>query len=42
MPSCQLINPTKVDVNGKRMVGFDFRAMPSAGNDEVRIIASYA
>lgn len=43
LPSVQLINPTKVDVNGKRMVGFDMRVLPSAtGNDEVRIISSYA
>lgn len=43
LPSVQLINPTKVDVNGKRMVGFDMRVMPSStGNDEVRIISSYA
>jgi len=42
LPAVQLINPTKVDVNGKRMVGFDLRVMPSAtGNDDVRIIASY-
>lgn len=43
LPSVQLINPTKVDVNGKRMVGFDMRVLPSStGNDEVRIISSYA
>lgn len=43
LPSVQLINPTKVDVNGKRMVGFDMRVLPSSsGNDEARLIASYA
>lgn len=42
LPSVQLINPTKVNVNGKRMVGFDMRVMPSAGNDEVRVISAYA
>jgi hypothetical protein len=43
LPSAQLINPTMVDQNGKHMVGFDMRVMPSSsGNDEVRIISSYA
>lgn len=41
MPSCQLTNPQKTEVNGKRLVSFDFRALPVAGNDEVRLITSY-
>lgn len=37
-PAAQLINPTKVDVNGRRMIGFDARLTPSTGNDELRIV----
>jgi hypothetical protein len=33
-----LTNPKKVDLNGKRLVGFDIRALPVTGNDELRII----
>lgn len=38
-PAAQLINPTKQDVNGRRLVGYDLRLVPSAGNDELRIVA---
>ena len=38
MPAVQLINPTVEDVNGRLMMGFDIRAVPSAGNDDVRIV----
>jgi hypothetical protein len=38
MPAVQLINPSKVDVNGKLMVGFDLRAVPLLGNDELKIV----
>ena len=38
MPSVQLINPTKEDRDGRRLIGFDLRVMPSAGNDELRIV----
>ena len=38
MPSVQLINPTVADVNGKAMMGFDFRALPSSGNDELKLV----
>jgi hypothetical protein len=34
----QLSNYKKADVNGKRMVGFDIRAVPLAGNDEMRLV----
>jgi hypothetical protein len=34
----QLINPTKEDINGRRLIGFDMRVMPSAGNDEIKIV----
>lgn len=41
MPSVQRINPTKAEVNGKRLIGFDLRAIPVAGNDEIRIVTSF-
>lgn len=41
LPSVQLTNPQKADVNGKRMVSFDFRCVPTAGNDEIRIVTSF-
>jgi hypothetical protein len=43
-PSCQLTNPTKADVNGKRLIGFDVRVVPDPagqGNDELRIVTSF-
>jgi hypothetical protein len=36
-PAVQLINPRKEDVDGRRLIGFDLRAVPSTGNDELRI-----
>jgi hypothetical protein len=41
MPSCQLINPTKAELNGKRLVSFDVRSLPVSGNDELRIFTSF-
>jgi hypothetical protein len=41
MPAVQLFNPSKVDVNGKRMIGFDMAVTPSSGNDEIRVITSF-
>lgn len=41
MPAVQRINPTKAEVNGKRLVGFDLRAIPAVGNDEIRIVTSF-
>jgi len=38
MPSVQLTNPSKVDVNGKRMIGYDLNISPSSGNDELRLV----
>ena len=38
MPAMQLINPSKVDVNGKLLVGYDLRAVPLLGNDELKIV----
>lgn len=37
-PSAQLFNPTKQELNGSRLVGYDLRLVPSAGNDELRIV----
>ena len=39
MPTVQLLNPTVVDMQGKAMMGFDFRAVPSSGNDELKLVA---
>ena len=41
MPSVQRINPTKSEANGKRLVGFDLRAVPVTGDDEIRIVTSF-
>ena len=38
MPTVQLINPRKEDKDGRRLIGYDFRAVPSSGNDELRIV----
>lgn len=35
MPAVQFINPSKIDRNGRRYIGFDFRAVPVNGNDEL-------
>ncbi len=39
LPNVQLTNPKKEDNNGIRLIGFDLRAIPVAGNDEVRIVS---
>ncbi len=39
MPNVQLINPKKEEFNGKRIIGFDMRVLPSSGNDELRIVS---
>jgi hypothetical protein len=36
----QLTNPTKAEVNGRRLIGFDARFTPSTGNDELRIVVA--
>lgn len=38
-PSVQLINPKKTSLNGRRMMSYDFRVLPSSGNDEIKIVA---
>ena len=39
MPNVQLINPKKAENTGMRLIGFDLRALPAAGNDELRIVS---
>jgi len=36
-PAVQLINPRKEELNGSRLIGYDVRLVPSAGNDEIRL-----
>jgi hypothetical protein len=41
-PNVQLTKPKKVDLNGKRLIGYDLRFIPSAsgsGNDELRLVS---
>lgn len=38
-PSFQMINPSKQEVNGKRLIGYDIRCVPVSGNDELRIVS---
>jgi hypothetical protein len=40
LPSVQMINPRKEEKNGRRMIGFDLRVLPTSGNDEIKIIAA--
>lgn len=35
-PAVQMINPKKAELNGTRLIGFDLRVVPTAGNDEIR------
>lgn len=41
LPSVQLTNPSKQDVNGKLVQRFDLRLLPATGNDELRIVTSF-
>ena len=41
LPSVQRLSPTKAEANGKRLVGFDLRAVPVSGDDEIRIVTSF-
>lgn len=36
-PAMQLINPKKVDKDGRRLIGYDLRMIPVSGNDELRL-----
>lgn len=38
-PSVQFLNPSKEDMNGRRLIGFDATLLPTAaGNDELRVV----
>ena len=39
LPNCQLENPVKDDLNGRRVISYDINPMPVVGNDEWRIVA---
>jgi hypothetical protein len=36
-PAVQMVNPSKQEINGRRLIGFDLRIVPNAGNDEIRL-----
>jgi hypothetical protein len=41
LPSVQSLNPTKEELNGRRLIGYDLRAVPppaGSGNDELRLV----
>lgn len=42
VPAAQLIKLDKRDLNGIRLEGWNFNAVPTAGNDEIRIVTSFA
>jgi hypothetical protein len=37
MSAVQLLNPSKIDANGRRLIGFDMRSVPAVGNDDLII-----
>lgn len=41
MPYCQLVRPRLAEDGGKRLLTLDFRATPSVGNDELRLVTSF-
>lgn len=41
MPAVQLLNWTKGELNGKRMISYDLGIKPSSGNDDMRIVTSF-
>jgi hypothetical protein len=42
LPNCQFTNPTEEDFNGRYLVRYDLRAVPTgSGNNEFRLIASF-
>lgn len=41
LPQVQLINPSKQEINGRRLIGFDMRSVPTSGNDDIRIVTSF-
>lgn len=34
----QLINPTKAELSGRRLIGYQVRVLPNAGNDEITLV----
>lgn len=38
MPAVQIINPSVTDASGRAMMSFDLRAVPSTGNDELKLV----
>jgi len=42
LPAAQFKEPTKEELNGERLIGYKLRALPVAGNDELRIATSFA
>lgn len=42
MPAVQMKEPTKEELNGERLCGYKLRMLPVAGNDEIRLVTSFA
>lgn len=40
MPAVQMLNPSYTDFNGKTLVSYDLRVVPSSGNDELRLVVA--
>lgn len=38
-PAFQMLNPSKQEINGKRLIAYDIRCVPAAGNDELRLVS---
>ncbi|MCU0919677.1 MAG: phage tail tube protein [Burkholderiaceae bacterium] len=38
LANVQLINPSVEDINGRMMMAYDMRVLPSTGNDEIKIV----
>lgn len=38
MPAVQVINPSVTDASGRAMMSFELRVVPSAGNDELKLV----
>jgi hypothetical protein len=41
LPRAQFTSPTEEDFNGRALMRYELRAVPDAGNDEVRVVASF-
>lgn len=41
LPFAQFMNPSYQDLNGSLLVAYDITCVPSAGNDEFRLVTSY-